>query len=480
MKSLYATLLLLFSLGRIAGAQPAFTARAELTPNSDYSKFTVWPLPDSTVVALVQEPRYRRNLDPFSLVKFNNSLVVAWQFPLDLPEGSKFLSGRVSRNTCYFLFQGEKYNDLVLARVNLKQPKPQFTRHTLPEGMTFRLTDFQELKGKLFLTGLQNDRLVGLHLDPSQEYLIKLPAIYDQASALTEFFADTVTQRMEFILAESNGLKSRLQTKRLGPDGRLYSTNFLQNPDRSFLSARLSPGDSSRKLIMGTYSNRDLRYAQGIFTGPFLSHTGKEFRYYAFTSFMHFFDYLRPTRQEKLRRKIARFKETRKQYQLRQRMLLHSLRPYGSGYLMVGELYQPHYQGEGAGNRIFDGYEFTQALVMATDSAGTLLWENSLPLQNVQYYDVQETVAAGTAGDKVMLCYLNEDKIRYKTMQSGETTPNAQFIEIGAPQSTERVFSTDSQGLTYWYGNHFLTYGTQQLRGTKGARTVFYLNKLSF
>jgi len=476
-------LLLLFFLGTLlfrAAGQPAQTARAEILLNNDFHNFRVWPQPDGTLVLLKIEKTFWRNSDPFTLITFNSNLEMVAQNPVPMPKNSRYLEGTVLQKTAYLLFEGQRRNEYRLARINTSTNFQTVTNHFLPENQGFRIGSLQALDGNLFISGFQNGHTVVFFIDPAQTEMLKIPAIYDQSSALSEFQADTISQRAEFILSESNGSKGRLQVKRLAPDGRLFSLSFLQDPQYNYLAGRLSPGDSSTKLLAGTYSYRDLRYAQGFFAGNYIPGNNEPLQYHDFTTFSHYFDYLRPARQEKLKRKVARLKATDKLYQFRQRLLLHRLYPMASGFLLVGELYFPHYQNEGTGRGAFDGYQFTQVLTAAVDKQGNLLWENSFPLQDIRTFTLQEMVTVGVWGEKVILGYPEAEKLWYKEFGTAETTPNDSFISIIPPLPSDKVYTTYPEGLAYWYNQHFITYGVQHVRGLKGSRTVFYLNKVSF
>ncbi|MFC5271529.1 hypothetical protein [Adhaeribacter terreus] len=463
-----------------AWAQPSQNSRAELPFRNDLTQYEVWPQPDSTVFVFTHEDYFRRNSEPFYLFKFNHDLTLLWQKPLQLPRGCKFLEATSEGKTLFLYFDGDKKDEFVLLRVHTPTGEQTQTNHQLPEHMTFTLTGLQALQGNLFLTGLQNDRLTVLHLNPDREELLKLPAIYDQSSALAAFNADTVAGRMEFILTESNGLKARLQTKRLAPDGRLFSTNFLQSPEHNYLSGRLTPGDSTRKLLAGTYSLRDLRYPQGFFTGPFLTTGNQNLKYYDFTTFPHFFDYLRPGRQERVRRKLDRFRSTRKTYVLRQRFLMHEMYPYLDGFILAGELYYPQYEGEGSTNRVFSGYAFSQTVAAAFDAQGNLQWENSFPLENIQQLELKQITAAGVFQNKIAFCYLDEEVIRYKVISGNENSSNELQTTAKLILPNEKLINTDLQGVKHWQQQHFLVFGEQKIRGSDGVRTVFFVNKLSF
>lgn len=461
-------------------AQPTQTARAEIQLNNNFRDFRVWPQPDSTVLVFKMERSFRRNTEPFMLLCFNQNLEIAWQQAVKVPKNSRFLYGGVFQKTTYLLFSTSRRAEFLLVQLNTRTRSQRISNHFLDEKTSFLITDLQALQGNLFITGLQNGRLVVFRLDPSQSEIQQLPAIYDQSSALSALQTDTIANRAEYILSESNGLRGRLQVKRLAPDGRLLSLSFLQDPQYNYLAGRFTPGDSATKLLVGTYSYRDLRYAQGFFAGTFIPGNNQSLKYHDFTSFSHYFDYMRPARQEKLKRKVARLRVAEKIYQLRQRMLLHQVYPLAEGFLLVGEQYYPRYQNEGTGKGMFDGYQFSQVVAAAIDRQGNLLWENSLPLQDVRTFNLREMITVGVWGKKVVLCHPEAEKLWYKELQNTETTPNDKFITIAPTNSADNVLSTYPDDVTNWYNGNLLTYGVQTLRGTKGFRTVYYLQKVSF
>jgi hypothetical protein len=452
------------------------TARAELPMRADGSAYEVWPQPDSSVLVLRAEPAFRRLAEPFTLFRFGAGLNLVWQTPVKVPPGCHFVNAAFEKQVTFLLFQGNKPTDFHLAMLNSRTGEQTISNHHLPEKMTFAPTDLAVLNGKLFLPGIQNERLLLLHLDPAETGFQKLPALYDQSSNLTEFFADTAAQRMEFVLAESNGKRGRLQIKRLAPDGTLLSLNFIQTQDRNFLAGRLAPGDSTRKRVAGSYSFRDLRYAQGFFVSPLVLQPGEKPQYYDFTTFSHYFDYMKPGRQVRIRQRIARHQLARKAFPVRQRILLHALQPYQDGFLMAGELYYPQYSGD-AGNRIFEGFQHTAVIVAAFDQVGNLRWENCFPLQDQRFFKLKEVISVAVFGEQVLMAYPDEAIVKYKVMNSGQKTPNDRFLELKL--TAEKILSTEPEGIKPWFGKNILTFGMQQIRGTTGLRDVFYLCKLT-
>lgn len=480
MKQTFILFFLLFATVLPAVSQPTQHIRAELPADRFASEFTVIPLPDSAAIVLNHDG-HKGSEEQYTFLKFNAALAPVWQQPAPLPRGTELLKAKAENQVTYFLFETYSNSDYLLVRLNTITGSHLISKHKLPERTTFQFSDFKVLNGLLFLTGTQNGRFVALLLNPTQETLDVLPATYEQSSSLAYFYPDTTTNRLEFVLNESNGLVARLQVKRLKPDGTLVSTNFLQHQRQSnLLDARLTPGDSLQKLLIGTYSLRDFNYSQGFFTGGLMASANQQFTFYDFTNFQHYFDYLKPNRKQRIRTKILKIRENKKDYYLRHRMLLHELRPFQDGYIMTGEMYFPHYQPMSGGGRVFDGYQFFQSIVCAFDKAGKLKWENSFPLRNLVFMDLQETVSVGAEGNRVILCYPEEEKIHYKIMAGNHETPNDSVTTVLPALPNEKLLSTNQDGVSYWYGSHFLAFGTQEIKGITGRRRVFYLNKLSF
>src|SRR5688572_10942382 len=146
-----AVLLLLFALltSIVSNAQLMQTARTELTLKSDFSTYQVWPQQDSTLLVLNVEPSYRRNLDPFTLLRFNQDLTLQWKIPVSVPRGNRFLKITSEKQYTYLLFQPGKTSEINLVIIHLPTGQQQLSTHQFPEGMTFTLTDLSVLNGYL-------------------------------------------------------------------------------------------------------------------------------------------------------------------------------------------------------------------------------------------------------------------------------------------------------------------------------------------
>ena len=317
------------------------------------------------------------------------------------------------------------------------------------------------------------------------------------------------------MLSQTNGRKSRLLLKQLTEKGQLVSSEFVQTEsERSLITAQITPPqDTTARLLMGTYSLRDPNFAQGLFATDLRPNAGTgvkaPLRFYDFQHLKHFFDYLKPSHQARLRRRMAsRVARAVPPLRWHYRLLLHELLPQpDGGYVLVAEVYFPHYRYNSYGSysgpynnmgnqyspssyansRIFDGYQTTHALVCGFDRAGALIWDNTFVVEDLRRRELEEAVRLQTLPDgRLVLAYLDEEKIRYKVVNRAESSPNDQQVPVqtgvaGAATGDERAADTTQADLLPWFGSRFVASGYQRVRVERGPdREVFFLNAVAF
>ena len=492
---------------------PAQTARTELPLTVFESEVHVQALPaDSTVVLLVGRNRPLSNKSSFAFQQYDQALHLRQELALEVPTEFAFRRMCAEGNTVYVLFSSTStpgrlwaaaYNGR-LGQVRTQQYETRLSRE---------IVDLKALDGRLFATVLLNDQLhvTALLLDVASGQMQYLSSIYEPLPTQLTFVANAASRRAEYVLSQTNGRKSRLLLKQLTDRGQLVSSEYVQaESERSLITAQLTPPqDTSARLLMGTYSLRDPSFAQGLFATDLRPTTGTKppLRFYDFLHLKHFFDYLKPSRQARLRertqRRLARSVPPRRWHY---RLLLHELLPQpDGGYVLVAEVYYPHYRynsygnlppafyngpsqyGYGYGNsRVFDGYQTTHALVCGFDRSGTLLWDNTFVVENLRRSDLEEAVRMQSLSDgRVVLAYIDEEKLRYKVINRAESSANDRHVPIqtgsGAVAVTERVSDTSQADLLPWFGTRFVASGYQRIHVEHGPdREVFFLNSVVF
>jgi len=489
---------------------PVQSARTELPLETSNSEVHVQALAvDSTVVLLVGRDKPFSNKVSYFYQRYDKDLKLLHDQPLQVPDEFRFARLCAEGNTVFGLFTSRNvpgrfwvaaYNGQ-LKEVRTQQFETKLSREIL---------ELKALDGKLFATVLLADQshVTALLLDVATGHMQYLAAVYEPLPSQLTFVADASSRRAEYVLSQTNGRKTRLLLKQLTERGQLVRSEFVQaESERSLITAQISPPqDTTARLLMGTYSLRDATYAQGLFATDLSNGAGPKapLRFYDFLRLKHFFDYLKPARQARLRlRTERRLAKAMRPMRWHYRLLLHELVPQpNGGYVLVAEVYYPHYRYNNYGgnfpgpggfspspynfpnSRVFDGFQTTHVLVCGFDRQGTLLWDNTFVVDNVRRYDLEETVRVQTLPDgRLVLAYLDESKLRYKLVSQAEPSPNNLQVPIqtAGPGVVEKVTSTEQADLQAWYGRRFVASGYQQVRTPHSSeRSVFFLNAVDF
>jgi hypothetical protein len=139
------------------------------------------------------------------------------------------------------------------------------------------------------------------------------------------------------------------------------------------------------------------------------------------------------------------------------------------------------------GELVFDGYQYTHAVVIGFDQNGKLLWDNSFEINDVRTMQLEQFVKVEAADDRLVLLYLYENTIRSKVIRDGDVIEGKAVNELRTGYAEDVVKPQDTQGSTldYWYGNVFYAKGMQRVRNMTAAgvelnRWVFFINKITY
>ena len=536
MKQLCTMLLVLGALGAQAQRHPALApppdapqqlARAELLLDPNLDEVRVQSLPaDTSVVLFIRHVEPGRRQPRYVFQRYGVQLQLRDEAAVEIPNEFELRRMCSEPGMVYALFSALDGKGRLLAaaydvRTGRTRVQPFDTKLTRQVGA------LKALNGRLLANvSLSDDQhQTVLLLDVASGKFQFLPTVYEPLNSELTSVADRSGRRAEFVLSQSNGRKQRLMLKRLSAEqGELLNSEMVQTEsERSLLTAQLSPpADTTTRLLAGTYALRDVQYAQGLFatdlTKPANATAGKAaLRFYDFRRLRHFFDYLNPAHEARLRDRADR-REARAAAPIRWRyhLLLHELLPQpGGGYTLVAEVYTPQYtypsNGNGmftpmaaglpggprsfgmpgnyyGGGRVLLGFRTSHVLVCGFDKRGGLLWDNTYVVTpDVVRSELEEAVQPLTLADgRVVLAYLNtENELHYKCITQGEAGPNDLQVPLltynSDGKTPDKVLDTDQPELMPWANNQFVASGFQRVRGGQGSeRQVFFLQALRF
>ncbi|WP_242926854.1 hypothetical protein [Pontibacter vulgaris] len=474
----------------LCAQSPVQSLRLELPYKIEDTEVQVIALPDSSLLVYSKTDNAWGTKATFLLEKYNHKLEKVWSKNLDLEAADQYIRYTTEEPYTYFAFQNANPDEYKFLRIDMATGALQVTE--LEVELDF-LYEFKVLQGKYFLIGRKgtDEKPLLLHANPEKKEVKQLPSIYGNQSTFSDLLADPEHNRMDVVLTESNGRISRLQVKSFAADGELISNHFiLQKPDKSLLSAEVTPGDSSGKMLFGTYGTRDLRFMQGFFAAPVASQV-VEGQFYSLLQLKNFFKFISPKREKRLRAREADRQKTGKEPGYHYRVLLHDLITTPEGYILPLEVYFPQYQNTStyfnmsirtAGARPMEGYKRTHAVALAFDKNGTLLWDNCFKLKDVVTLELTHALEVGYSPDgKVIMAYPENGKIKYSIMHQDEYNDKENELELLSYDKKDKISTTEETGIRKWYGSHFAAFGFQRIRsGEDGGRSVFFINKISF
>lgn len=289
--------------------------------------------------------------------------------------------------------------------------------------------------------------------------------------------------------------------------GSLIKTTILQpEENKNLIFARSLKMQNGEQVVSGVYG-RYSDYSRGIFVASINVFGEYAIKYYSYAELQHFFNYMKAKREKRVKEKIERRRIKGKKVKFNYRILVQELIPYGNQYVLLGEAFYPHYAYASSsysaystnyynrsyripGNRsdlVFDGYQYTHAVVIGFDKNGKLLWDNSFEINDVKSYNLEQFVKIYPQDDRIALLYLFENGIRSKIISGSTILEGKSLDEMKLKFENDEVKNreTETSKLDYWYGNNFFAFGVQQVRNLREpsvqtTRKVFFVNKITF
>ena len=162
-------------------------------------------------------------------------------------------------------------------------------------------------------------------------------------------------------------------------------------------------------IYTGTYSKRSSLISNGLFIGRSNGSDMDFIESYNFLKLNKFLSYLPARKQKRIEKKQKRKEKRGKELSFNYNIACHDIIKKGDRYIMVGEAYYPTYRAETTtdanGNtrtrQVFDGYQYTHAVVAGFDKDGGLIWDNTFKLfPSYKPFYVKKFISISKADDE--------------------------------------------------------------------------------
>lgn len=360
------------------------------------------------------------------------------------------------------------------------------------------INDFVVKDDKVVIGGsIKNSPLIQ-QMDLNTKKTKTLPSIVEGKSVeVLEVFINSKTNAMSAVISSTFNRNKNVivRTYRKNPS-KFDDLVISSNKKFDFHTARVTNLNAGEKLVMGSYGYRKNSNTQGFFIAKFVADRQEFLKFYSFTELNNFFSFLGDREKVKIENKAERKKQKGKDLKINYRLLTHELISQGDQYIMIGEAYYPVYVTERFidyfGYRryynyrtVFDGNQFTHAVIAGFSKTGDLLWDHSFKINDIKTRNLKEKVKAYVESDEITLFYNLEGNINKLTIQDNKVDNREETLALATEYQNDRIKRADIGSAEYWYDNYFIAWGYQKIKNldnleVKKKRNIFYINKMSF
>jgi hypothetical protein len=415
-----------------------------------------------------------------------------------VPVEKRYQLGKKTGNDSksFFLFHHKEFASINFLVYEIDLAEGKFAKYVIRNYIPFLPTHFEVTNRGALIGGYFMGRIpVILFFEFDVLRSKVLPGLFNEPGELIQIKCHEDASFDILISAKNFEKQKTLWVKSYTAGGDLVQNAILKPQENSsLLFGRTITAAKQHQIIAGVYGQRNSEYSRGLFLAHMWPDETPELFYYPFADLENFFQFMKAKRERRIKERIARKKIKGRKIRFQYRFLVHELIQYKDEYILLGEAFYPKYRtvegtyamGIGARGQqtVFDGYQYTHAIIIGFDEIGKLLWDNSFEINDVRSFELQQFVKMDVQDEKIALLYLHNNRIRSKIIQDNTVLEGKAFSEL--KPSLDETLSRDETGfnkLDYWYDNKFLAYGVQQTgqrRIGRPATQVFFIYKLSY
>jgi hypothetical protein len=489
-----------------AYSQVAQSSRYEIPIADAYSKpYAITNLGDHGL--LVYGTVIADGIESIEVIRLDTALSEVWRGYIKLDRRSVILMAQSIEGRAMLLLKDRftKSADFTLLVIYIDQGN--YLVHNIVTQIPFSPTHFLVTNTSALIGGYFNYRPLVLHFGFETQKSRILPGFFNEPGELNQLTANKDGTVDVVVCAKSYDRRKSLWIRNYDAAGELVKSVVMSpGNDRHLIFGRVVRTEAGEQMVCGVYG-RHVEYSRGLFLASIDEFGEYNIRYYNYSDLHRFFNYMKAKREKRIQERIERKRVKGKKMKLNYRIMVTEVLPHGDQFIMLGEAFYPHYSYAGAGSGtgrmlysarsygtpltrgdlVFDGYQYTHAVVVGFDKAGKLVWDNSFEINDVRTFQLQQFVKIAPDDDRVALLYLFDNVIRSKIIKEKDIIEGKAFdqLKMNFSDDVVRAKDTESSSLEYWYGTTFYATGFQVVRqvqdqGTGPARRVFFINKIEY
>jgi hypothetical protein len=399
-------------------------------------------------------------------------------------------------HTVSFLFQAGSWKTSGFTLLEVRVNDGRYSEYQIRNVIPFQPTHFLTTAHGALIGGYLVQIPLVVFFDKETLQSRILPGLFNEPGELTQIKVNADDSFDVLIGSKNLRRQQTLWIKNYDARGNLERNQMLDpGEDYSLLFGRAVETAGREKIIAGVYGNRNRDFSRGIFVARIDQEGNQQLRYYNYGDLRNFFQYMKARREQRIKERIARKKIKGKKIKFAYRLQVHELIPYQGNYVMLGEAFYPRYKSVQSYGRsmygpgpsqtlVFDGYQYTHAVVLGIDQKGDLLWDNSFQINDVRTFVLEQYVKIATGPDYLALLYLYKNEIRSKVIRNEAVAEGQVIQQVNDEwnQADDPRVTIEVSKLDYWYGSTFYAYGIKTVgrKDGQGKQRLFYISKVRY
>jgi len=429
-------------------------------------------------------------IDQMLITHLDTLLNKQWENSIPIPRFAVTVTEQIRNNIAYFLLKDRA--EFLLISIQVSDGAYMLT--SIKNPLLFNPTELSVSDDVILIGGYYNQRPLVFYYNFKQQKSKILPGLFNEVGELNQIKINDEGSIQVIVCAKNWDQRKSLWIRTYDTDGNLVKTTLLKpDPDKNLIFGKSFDLGNGKEVVLGSYG-RYIEYARGIFSAEINLEGEPKITYHNFGDLQRFFGYLKPKHEARVMERNERRKLKGKKLRYNYHYVVNDIIPHRDEFILLGEVFYPRYTYSSMGNSsfsgnsymrsqpIFDGYQYSHAIVAGFDKKGKLLWDNSFKMDHVKTMTLQQFVKILPFENKLDMLYVNDNSLNSKTILETNVIKNT--VTTTLYDSNPKNTFTELSKLENWYGDYLFAYGALlivnpvQQDGTRTTKRVFYISKI--